>query len=109
LPAPAAVRGQARCQEPRPAAILDCIIVLASRIMNAIRRTTVAAPDETLRTLEAEAARLGVPLTRVLRDAVEEKATAIRKARRPHVAVGRSTDGRTAAEVTAEPIAEPPR
>ena len=77
--------------------------------MNAMRRTTVAAPEEALRTLEAEASRRGVPLTAVLRDAVEEKADAIRRARRPHVGVARSTDGRTAAEVTAEPIAEPPR
>ncbi len=77
--------------------------------MNAMRRTTVAAPEDTFRTLEAEAARLGVPLGTVLREAVEDKALAIRSARRPRVGVARSADGRSAAETTAEPIADPPR
>lgn len=76
--------------------------------MSEMRRTTVAAPAETFRTLEAEAVRLGVPLGTVLRDAVEEKALAIRAARRPRVGVARSTDGRSAAETTAEPVADPP-
>jgi hypothetical protein len=73
------------------------------------RRTTVTADTESLDTLEAEAQRRGVPLTAVLAEAVDEKAASIRAARRPRVGVGRSRDGRSAAEVTAEPIARPPR
>jgi hypothetical protein len=80
--------------------------MLASHIM---RRTTVAAEPEVLRTLENEAERRGVSLATVLREAVEEKAQALRRARRPRVGVARSTDGRSAADVTAEPIAEDPR
>lgn len=68
----------------------------------------MSAPVATLRTLEAEAQRRGVPLATLLREAVEEKARSLR-ARRPRVGVARSTDGRSAAEVTAEPVAEPPR
>jgi ABC-type taurine transport system ATPase subunit len=45
-------------------------------------------------------------LATVLREAVEEKATALRKGRRPRVGVARSTDGRSAAEITVEPVAE---
>jgi hypothetical protein len=73
-----------------------------------VRRTTVAADRRALATLEAEARRRGVPLTALLAEAVEEKAASIRAARRPRVALGRSRDGRSAAEVTAEPVAEPP-
>lgn len=72
------------------------------------RRTTVTATRETLATLEAEAQRRNVPLATVLREAVDEKAAAIREGRRPRVGIARSTDGRSAAEVTAEPVAEPP-
>jgi hypothetical protein len=72
------------------------------------RRTTVAADRSALDTLEAEARRRGVPLTALLAEAVEDKAASIRAARRPRVALGRSRDGRSAAEVTAEPVAEPP-
>jgi hypothetical protein len=72
------------------------------------RRTTVSAPGAAIQTLEAEARRRGVPLAAVLREAVEEKASALRAARRPRVGIGRSTDGRSAAEVTAEPVAEAP-
>ena len=42
-------------------------------------------------------------------DAVEEKAEALRRSRRPRVGVGHSNDRRSAAEVTAEPIVEEPR
>jgi hypothetical protein len=73
-----------------------------------VRRTTVAADHNALDTLEAEARRRGVPLTAVLAEAVEEKAASIRSARRPRLGIGRSTDGRSAAELTAEPVAEPP-
>jgi hypothetical protein len=73
-----------------------------------MRRTTVTADDGSLDTLAAEARRRGVSLSTVLAEAVDEKAAAIRKARRPRVGLGRSTDGRSAAELTAEPVAEPP-
>jgi len=83
--------------------------MLASSIMNELRRTTVNAPRTAIRTLEAEAQRRNVPLASLLREAVEEKARALRGARRPRVGVARSTDRRSAAEVTAEPVAEEPR
>jgi hypothetical protein len=73
-----------------------------------MRRTTVAADREALDTLEAEARRRGVSPSSILAEAVEDKAASIRAARRPRVALGRSTDGRSAADVTAEPSAEPP-
>ena len=77
--------------------------------MAQLRRTTVSAPQTDLRTLEAEAQRRRVPLATLLREAVEEKARELRTRRRPRVGVGRSTDGRSAAEVTAEPVAKEPR
>jgi len=57
--------------------------------------------------LEAEAARRGVSMTTVVAEAVADKAAALRQ-RRPRLAVARSTDGRSAREVAAEPIARPP-
>ena len=83
--------------------------MLASRIMKLLRRTTVSAPLSAIQTLEAEAKRRGVPLAALLREAVEEKASVLRSSRRPRVGVARSRDGRSAAEVTAEPVAEDPR
>jgi len=83
--------------------------MLASRIMVKIRRTTVSASSAALGTLEAEAQRRGVPVSALLREAVEEKARALRASRRPHVGIGRSTDGASAAEVTSDPVAEEPR
>jgi Ribbon-helix-helix protein, copG family len=80
--------------------------MLASRIT--MRRTTVTADEAALATLAAEARRRGVSLSAVLAEAVADKAAAIRAARRPRVGLGRSRDGRSAADVTAEPIAEPP-
>jgi hypothetical protein len=77
--------------------------MLSSCIMN--RRTTVTAPEEALRTLEAEARLRSVPLNAVLLEAVLEKAQALRTQRRPRVGVARSVDGGSAAELTAEPIA----
>lgn len=68
------------------------------------RRTTVNADRAALATIEAEAERRGVPLTVVLAEAVEEKAAALRAGRRPRVGVGRSSDGRRAAEVASEPV-----
>jgi hypothetical protein len=76
--------------------------------MNHMRRTTVSAEVESLTTLEAEARRRGVALTVLLAEAVEDKAVQIRAARRPRVGLGRSTDERSAAEVTADPVAHPP-
>jgi len=77
--------------------------------MTALRRTTVTADPADLRTLEAEAERRRVSLATLLREAVEEKARRLREGRRPRVGVARSSDGRSAAEVTAEPVAEDPR
>jgi hypothetical protein len=68
----------------------------------------VAADEEALATLEAEARRREVSLSAVLAEAVEEKAAAIRGARRPRNGVGASTDGRSTAELTSEPVARPP-
>ncbi|HEY5276018.1 MAG TPA: ribbon-helix-helix protein, CopG family [Coriobacteriia bacterium] len=73
------------------------------------RRMTVSASGAALGTLEAEADRRGVPVSALLREAVEEKARALRASRRPRVGVGRSTDGASAAELTDEPVAEEPR
>ncbi len=74
-----------------------------------MRRTTVTAAAESLATLAAEAARRNISLSRVLAEAVDEKAAAIRARRRPRVGVARSSDGRRASEVAAEPVARPPR
>lgn len=73
------------------------------------QRTTVTAAAEDLQTLQAEASRRGVSLNVILREAVQEKARVLRSSRQPHVGVARSTDGRRAADVTAEPVAEEPR
>ncbi|MGI8945801.1 MAG: hypothetical protein ACR2GL_06135 [Thermoleophilaceae bacterium] len=73
-----------------------------------MKRTTVTANRDALATLEAEAQRRGAPLTAVLAEAVEEKAASVRAARRPRLGRGRSTDGRRAAETTADPVAQPP-
>jgi hypothetical protein len=72
-------------------------------------RTTVTAAADDLRTLQGEADRRGVSLNTILREAVEEKARALRSRRQPHVGVARSTDGRRAADLTSEPVAEEPR
>jgi hypothetical protein len=80
--------------------------MLASRIM--MRRTTVKADGEALASLEAEARRRGVSLSTVLAEAIEEKAAAIRAARRPRVGVAASSDGRAAAELASRPVARPP-
>jgi hypothetical protein len=69
----------------------------------------VSAPQAAISTLEAEAQRRGTPLATLLREAVEEKAQALRARRRPQVGVARSTDGLSSAEVTAEPVADEPR
>jgi Ribbon-helix-helix protein, copG family len=72
------------------------------------RRTTVSAPADALATLEREARRRGVSLSALLAEAVEEKASQIRAGRTPRVALGRSTDGRAAADLASEPVAGRP-
>jgi hypothetical protein len=81
--------------------------MLESRIMN--RRTTVSAPADDLATLEREAERRGVPLTIVLAEAVSDKAADLRARRRPQIGIARSSDGLRARDVSADPIAHPPR
>lgn len=81
--------------------------MLASSIMN--RRTTVSADAEALATLEGEARRRGDSLSALLAEAVEEKAIAIKHAHRPRLGLGRSTDGKSAAETATAPVARPPR
>jgi hypothetical protein len=73
------------------------------------RRTTISAPSDDLATLEREAERRGVSLTVVVGEAVSEKAAALRSRRRPRVGVARSSDGRAARDVAAEPVAQRPR
>lgn len=73
-----------------------------------LRRTTVTAKRSSLDTLEAEARRRGVTLTAVLAEAIDEKANALHASRRPRLGIARSTDGLSAAELTAEPVAHPP-
>ena len=81
--------------------------MVASCIMN--RRTTLSADTEALATLEGEARRRGASLSAVLAEAVEEKAIAIKRAHRPRLGLGRSSDGRSAAETASEPVARPPK
>jgi hypothetical protein len=69
----------------------------------------MSSEEEAFATLQAEARRRGVSLNTVLAEAVEEKADAIRRARRqPRTGVGASTDGRSAAQVSSTPAAHPP-
>ena len=72
------------------------------------RRTTVTATEDSLQTLEAEARRRDVSLSTVLREAVEEKASALRQRQRPRVGIARSTDGLSAALLTSDPVANEP-
>lgn len=83
--------------------------MIESSIMDEMRRTTVSARREDLATLEAEATRRGDSLTAMVAQAIAEKAAELRATRRPRVGVARSRDGRSAAEVTAEPVARSPR
>jgi hypothetical protein len=73
------------------------------------RRTTLSANSEALATLESEARRRGASLSAVLAEAVEEKAVAIRRAHRPRLGLGRSEDGRSAAETATVPVARAPQ
>ena len=76
--------------------------------MHQMRRTTITARAESLEVLREEARRRGVSLAVLFAEAVDEMAAAIRRDRRPRVGLGRSTDGKSAADVTAEPVARPP-
>jgi len=82
--------------------------MLASHIMHGKRRTTVSASQDSIATLKREAQRRGTTLNALLAEAVDAKAVEIRAARRPRVGIGRSTDGRRAAELASEPVARPP-
>lgn len=75
----------------------------------ATKRTTVTADRGDLETLAGEAARRGVPLSNLLAEAVADKAAELRAQRKPRFGVARSTDGLSAAQVAAEPVAEPPK
>lgn len=72
------------------------------------RRTTVSANVDDLATLENEARRRRSSLSAVLAEAVEEKAIAIKRAHRPRLGLGRSSDGASAAETATKPVARPP-
>jgi hypothetical protein len=72
------------------------------------RRTTVMVDEQALATLGFEAKRRRVALAQVLREAIDDKVAALRSDRRPRVGIARSTDGRRASDVTAEPVAEAP-
>ena len=82
--------------------------MLSSRIMKQ-RRTTVMVDEDALDTLGFEAKRRNVALAEVLREAIDAKVKSLRSARRPHVGVARSNDGRSAAELTGDPVADDPR
>jgi hypothetical protein len=58
-----------------------------------IQRTTVAAEQEDLETLRAEAQQRGISLAALTGEILSEKAAELRRARRPRVGVGRSGTG----------------
>ena len=58
-----------------------------------IQRTTVAAEQEDMETLRAEAQRRGISLASLTGEILSEKAAELRRARRPRVGVGRSGTG----------------
>lgn len=72
------------------------------------RRTTVLLDEDVLATLGFEAKRRNVSVAELVREAVDAQLIGLRAARRPRVGVARATDGRSAAEVTAEPVADAP-
>jgi hypothetical protein len=57
------------------------------------QRTTIAADDEVLDTLRAEAKRRRVSLASLVGEFLKEKAEELRRGRRPHVGIGRSGSG----------------
>ncbi len=82
--------------------------MVASRIMTQ-RRTTVLVDEDALDTLGFEAKRRSVSLAEVLREAIDDKVVSLRTTRRPRVGVARSSDGRSAADVTGDPVSDEPR
>ncbi len=60
-----------------------------------IRRTTVAAERDDLAVIEAEARRRGVPLARVLREAVEHEADRLRHDTSPRFGIVRGDGSAT--------------
>lgn len=75
------------------------LLMYDARIMNQMRRTTIAARASALATLEAEADRRGVSLTAVIAEAIDEKAEALRARRRPRLGLGDS-EGRSPGAAT---------
>lgn len=63
-----------------------------------IRRTTIAAEEEDLRTIEDDARRRGISLAAVMREVVRERAAALRAERRPRAGLGASGHGQLARE-----------
>ncbi len=61
------------------------------------RRTTVAADHDDLALLEQEARRRGIPLSHVLREAVEHEAQRLRAGRAPRFGIVRGDGGATQA------------
>ena len=55
-----------------------------------IQRTTVAAEEEDLETLRAEAERQGISFASLAAEILAEKAAELRRARRPRIGIGRS-------------------
>ena len=70
---------------------LRLLCVYASGVsISQVRRTTLSAEADDLRTLEDEARQRGVSLSALLREVVAEKAREIRLQRRPRIGIGRS-------------------
>ena len=67
------------------------------------RRMSIVLDQETLATLTLEAQRRQVSVAQLVREAIETMAAGLQGHPRPRVGVARSSDGRSAAEVTAEP------
>ena len=65
--------------------------------------------EDALASLGFEAKRRDVPLAEILREAIDEKVVSLRATRRPRVGVARSSDGRSAAVITSDPVANDPR
>lgn len=66
------------------------------------KRTTVSADADDLATIEYEAHRRGVPVSRVLREAVMEYAAQIRTTRKPRFGVAQGGEGVAQASVDDE-------
>ncbi len=57
------------------------------------QRTTIAADEEVLDALRAEAKRRKISLATLVGEYLKEKAAELRRSRRPHVGIGRSGSG----------------